>query len=57
MGQGVSPRPVLPQLAGIPAVANAGIKVLDNGRIRDLLLRTMYKKAQGPRHRTDGSSS
>jgi hypothetical protein len=38
------------KLAGIPAVANAGIKVLDNGRVRDFLLKRMYKKAQGPQH-------
>jgi hypothetical protein len=38
------------KLAGIPAVANAGIKVIDNGRFRDLLLNALYKKAQGPQH-------
>jgi geranylgeranyl reductase family protein len=39
------------KLAGIPPVANACIKLIDKGRFRDLLLRTMYKKAQGPEHR------
>ena len=38
------------RLAGIPAIANAGIKVLDNGRARDFLLRRMYAREQGPRH-------
>ncbi|MGB8402489.1 MAG: geranylgeranyl reductase family protein [Mycobacterium sp.] len=38
------------QLAGIPAVANAGIKFIDNGFIRDCMLKAMYKNAQGPRH-------
>jgi flavin-dependent dehydrogenase len=38
------------KLAGIPAIANTGIKVLDNGRARDFLLKRMYKKAQGPQH-------
>jgi geranylgeranyl reductase family protein len=38
------------KLAGIPAVANAGIKFIDNGFIRDCMLKAMYKNAQGPRH-------
>jgi hypothetical protein len=38
------------KLAGIPAVANAGIKFIDNARARDFLLKRMYKKAQGPQH-------
>lgn len=41
---------VFHRLAGIPAIANAGIKVIDNGRARDFLLRRMYAKAQGPQH-------
>ena len=39
------------KLFGIPVVANAGIKLLDNRRARDVLLRMMYNKAQGPEHR------
>ncbi|MEZ0053635.1 hypothetical protein ABIA30_004664 [Mycobacterium sp. MAA66] len=38
------------KLAGIPAVANAGIKFIDNGFIRNCMLKAMYKNAQGPRH-------
>jgi geranylgeranyl reductase family protein len=41
---------VFHKLAGIPSIANAGIKVIDNGRVRDFLLKRMYTKAQGPRH-------
>jgi flavin-dependent dehydrogenase len=38
------------KLAGIPAIANAGIKFIDNGRVRDFMLKRMYKRAQGPQH-------
>jgi menaquinone-9 beta-reductase len=38
------------KLAGIPAVANAGIKFVDNGFFRDRMLKSLYKKAQGPQH-------
>jgi flavin-dependent dehydrogenase len=38
------------KLAGIPAVANTGIKFIDNGIIRDRILKALYKKAQGPQH-------
>ncbi|HEX7322953.1 MAG TPA: geranylgeranyl reductase family protein [Mycobacterium sp.] len=41
---------VFHKLAGIPAIANAGIKVIDNGRVRDFMLRRMYAKEQGPQH-------
>ena len=36
--------------AGIPAVANAGIKLIDNAVFRDRMLKALYKKAQGPQH-------
>ena len=39
------------KLAGIPAIANTGIKILDNGHVRDFMLRRMYTKQQGPQHR------
>jgi flavin-dependent dehydrogenase len=39
------------KLAGYPAVSNAGIKLIDNARFRDVLLRSMYKKAEGPLHK------
>jgi len=38
------------KLAGIPSVADAGLKALDNHVFRDLLLRSLYKKAQSPAH-------
>lgn len=38
------------KLAGIPALANAGVKFIDNGFIRDRMLAAAYKNAQGPRH-------
>lgn len=38
------------RLAGIPAVAEAGLKALDNHTFRDLLLKSLYQKAQSPRH-------
>lgn len=38
------------KLAGIPAVAEAGLKALDNHSFRDLLLKSLYKKAQSPQH-------
>lgn len=41
---------VFHKLAGIPRIANAGIKVIDNGRVRDFMLKRMYAKEQGPRH-------
>lgn len=41
---------VFHKLAGIPAIANAGIKVIDNGRVRDFMLNRMYAHEQGPRH-------
>jgi geranylgeranyl reductase family protein len=39
------------KLAGIPAVANTGIKVIDNAFFRDRLLKALYKKEQGPQHK------
>lgn len=39
------------KLLGQPKIANAGIKAIDNGRFRDTLLKSMYKKAQGPQHK------
>ena len=42
---------VLNKLAGYPALAGAGLKLLDNARIRDTLLKSMYKRAQGPQHK------
>lgn len=41
----------LHKLAGNPHVAGAGIKLIDNARFRDVLLRSLYKKAQGPLHK------
>jgi len=41
----------LHKLAGNPRVANAGIKFIDNAMVRDVLLKSMYKKAQGPQHK------
>ena len=35
---------------GLNDVDVDGIKALDNGHARDVLLRMMYKKAQGPQH-------
>src|ERR1700741_4602049 len=32
------------KLAGIPAVANTGIKFIDNGFFRDRMLKALYKK-------------
>src|ERR1700694_3049772 len=40
------------KLLGNPVLANAGIKVIDNKRVRDVVLRALYKKAQGPAHTT-----
>ena len=37
--------------AGIPAVANNGIKLIDNAFFRDRLLKALYKKEQGPQHK------
>ena len=39
------------KLAGNPRVAGAGIKLIENARFRDVLLRSLYKKAQGPLHK------
>ena len=39
------------KLLGYPKVANAGIKLIDNARFRDALLKSMYKRAQGPLHK------
>ena len=50
VGQGVPARPLLPQAAGSPGVANAGIKLIDNALFRDRMLKALYKKAQGPQH-------
>jgi flavin-dependent dehydrogenase len=38
------------KLAGIPAIAGAGLKALDNHTFRDMLLKSLYKKAQSPSH-------
>lgn len=37
-------------LAGMPRLANAGIKVFDNAHVRNFLLRRMYADQQGPTH-------
>ncbi|MCV7228532.1 NAD(P)/FAD-dependent oxidoreductase [Mycolicibacterium komossense] len=39
------------KLLGQPKLANAGIKLIDNARFRDVVLKSMYKKAQGPQHK------
>jgi geranylgeranyl reductase family protein len=39
------------KLLGYPAVANAGIKVIDNAFLRDRALKALYKKEQGPQHK------
>ncbi|MGH3560537.1 MAG: NAD(P)/FAD-dependent oxidoreductase [Mycobacterium sp.] len=41
---------VFHKLAGIPAIANAGIKFIDNARVRNFMLRRMYAEGQGPQH-------
>lgn len=38
------------KLFGYPAVARAGIKLIDNPTFRNLTLRAVYKKAQEPQH-------
>ncbi|HNM83647.1 MAG: geranylgeranyl reductase family protein [Mycobacterium sp.] len=38
------------KLIGYPRVAGAGVKLMDNAAFRERLLRTLYKKAQGPQH-------
>lgn len=38
------------KLAGVPWVASAGLTALDNHTFRDLLLKSLYKKAQSPTH-------
>jgi geranylgeranyl reductase family protein len=39
------------KLLGQPKIANAGIKVIDNARFRDVLLKSLYKRSQGPQHK------
>jgi hypothetical protein len=39
------------KLIGYPVAANVGIKLLDNARVRDTLLKAAYRKAEGPQHR------
>jgi hypothetical protein len=39
------------KLIGNPALANAGITLLDNARFRDAILNAAYKKAEGPQHK------
>ena len=39
------------KLIGNPTLANAGIKLLDNARFRDAVLKAAYSKAEGPQHR------
>ena len=39
------------KLAGNPRVAGAGIRAIDNARFRDMLLKSMYRKAEGPLHK------
>ena len=39
------------KVIGNPALANAGIKLLDNARVRDAILKAAYKKAEGPQHK------
>jgi flavin-dependent dehydrogenase len=39
------------KLLGYPAVANAGIKFIDNAFLRDRALKALYKKEQGPQHK------
>lgn len=39
------------KLIGNPALANAGIKLLDKARFRDAILKAAYKKAEGPQHK------
>jgi len=31
--------------------ANVGIKLLDNARIRDTILKAAYRRAEGPQHK------
>ncbi|HEY5844836.1 MAG TPA: NAD(P)/FAD-dependent oxidoreductase, partial [Mycobacterium sp.] len=38
------------RLLGHPAVANAGLALIDHAGFRDRMLRMMYKRAQGPAH-------
>jgi hypothetical protein len=38
------------KLAGYPKVAGTGLKLLENRTFRDLLLKSLYKKAQSPQH-------
>lgn len=39
------------KLLGYPALANTGVRLIDNARFRDALLKSLYKKAQGPLHK------
>jgi hypothetical protein len=38
------------QLIGRPKLAGAGVKLIDNAAFRDRMLKSLYKKAQGPQH-------
>jgi geranylgeranyl reductase family protein len=38
------------KLIGQPKIANAGVKLIDNAAFRDRMLKSLYKKAQGPQH-------
>lgn len=38
------------KLLGHPTVANAGVRLIDNARFRDRMLKALYKKAEGPQH-------
>ena len=39
------------KLTGYPVLANAGLKLLNNARFRDTILKTAYRKAEGPLHK------
>jgi hypothetical protein len=39
------------KLIGYPVAANAGIKLLDNARIRDTILKAAYRRAEAPQHK------
>jgi hypothetical protein len=40
------------KLIGYPRLADAGVKLMDSAAFRDRLLRALYKKEQGPQHKT-----
>ena len=42
---------IMHKLIGHPGLAGAGVKLMDNAAFRDRLLRTLYKKEQGPQHK------